>query len=95
MPADLLFREDLLRCWVIYKHPSDYPDHYVVRQWLCTEPPTPFQEAQLADTLEEARALLPPGLKNVGKGFEVDQVIEEVWMFPHEAGLLEIVSCEK
>lgn len=61
--------------WAIYDHPSDYPNHFVVRRW---EWMTPDEGCQLYDTLEDARAAIPPGLVCiVGNS---DPVIIETWI---------------
>jgi hypothetical protein len=49
----------VLIAWVIYDHPTDYPNHFVVRRW---EGSQPDQGCQLYETLEEAREAIPPGL---------------------------------
>jgi len=28
-------KEEVLVVYTIYKHPTDYPDHYVLKRWLC------------------------------------------------------------
>jgi len=67
--------------YTIYDHPSDYPDHFVVRRhtiypWRVS----PDNGCQLAPTLEDARALLPAGLYNLGRVAEDDPVIVETWI---------------
>lgn len=70
--------------YVIYKHPADYPDHYVVRAWRIEtgrEPLAGF--VKLADTLEEARQLVPIerlGLVRIERSPEDDPVIQETWL---------------
>jgi len=61
--------------WAIYDHPKDYPNHFVLRRWEWT---TPDEDCQLFDTLEEARAAVPPGLvRFVG---DSNPVIVETWI---------------
>jgi hypothetical protein len=52
-----------LSVFTIYKHPKDYPDKYVVRRSVAMSGVVLMDDkCQLADTLEEARKLIPPGL---------------------------------
>jgi hypothetical protein len=74
-----------LSLFAIYDRPKDYPDKYVVRRhrvllglkkaWTETD-----RDCSLADSLEEARLLLPPGLHNLGRTPEDDPAIAEVWV---------------
>ncbi|RYX80903.1 hypothetical protein EON83_26535 [bacterium] len=67
--------------YVIYDHPADYPNHYVVRQFYITkEGPHPAKAATLHDTLEAARATIPHGMKNLGRQPDDDPILSEVWM---------------
>jgi hypothetical protein len=67
--------------YAIYDHPSDYPDHFVVRVWRITDGRLdPAEECWLAKTLEDARALIPSGLYCLGRWPEDDPVIVEVWI---------------
>ena len=68
----LLTRE----CWAIYDHPSDFPDHWVVRRWVSGVPDA-VGRGYL--TLDAARASLPEGLENLGTEPGEDPVIAEVW----------------
>jgi hypothetical protein len=64
--------------YVIYRFPSDYPEHFVVRCWYG---PVPDQEPFcLAPTLEAARAALPPGLAHLARDPNDDPAIAEVWI---------------
>lgn len=47
--------------FVIYERPTDYPTRYVVRKWHTLNGlPHPSDYFTLHDTLEEARATVPP-----------------------------------
>jgi hypothetical protein len=73
----------VLDMWVIYEHPKDHPEHYVLRRWrLYRGQPdaTPDPEFLLCPTLELARAAVPPGTFNLGRSLEQDPVIKEVWV---------------
>lgn len=50
-----------LDTWTIYDHPTDFPEHWVVRAWRVEagREPRPGHTALLAETLEEARSLVP------------------------------------
>lgn len=75
--------ERVLPVIVIYRNPLDYPDKYVVRrQWaggggVLIEPGT----LAVVDTLEEARAVVPPEQDTcLGRDPEDDPAIFEVWV---------------
>lgn len=74
----------VLRVYVIYDHPRDYPDHFVLRAWdVAGSVPVPIPELQtrLAATLDEARGHLPPDwLVNIGRQPDDDVAILEVWI---------------
>jgi len=70
-----------LAFWVIYNKPSDYPNHFVVRrQRALPGEIVPEKLAQIAETLEEARKLIPPGLYCLGRFPDDDPVIVESWI---------------
>lgn len=67
-----------LICYAIYDHPKDYPDSFVVRRWVGQVPdviPT-----GVADTLEQARALIPRGLSRIPHQASEDPIIAETWI---------------
>jgi hypothetical protein len=67
--------------FVVYEHPKDYPGHFVVRRWAFG--PRGFQacqDAQLATTLEEARALVPGSYMRMPRAAGDDAVIVESWV---------------
>lgn len=71
--------------WTIYDHPKDYPNHFVVRKWTVFEDDThiwiePDKDCFLADTLENARSLVPRGFYPVGRMPGDDPAILEVWI---------------
>ncbi len=66
--------------YVIYEHPKDYPDGFVVRQWRIHEGEIQGAVvAQYAPTLEKARELVPEGFVNIGRFSNDDPAICEVW----------------
>lgn len=73
---------DALTFWVIYKHPTDAPDAYVLRaQWVADHATIISEEAWYARTPEELHTLLPMwALTRVGPYTEDDPAIFEVWM---------------
>ena len=73
--------------WVIYDHPRDYPDNFVVRLWeikpdgfseMCVKPS--LNNFHLVKTLDEARQLIPVGLHAIPRFANDDPVIVEVWV---------------
>jgi hypothetical protein len=70
----------VLRQFVIYDHPTDYPLGFVVREWLVTAQGPQPGEAWTATTLEDARTHIPDGSVNLGRTEQDDAKIAEVWM---------------
>lgn len=68
--------------YVIYDHPKDFPDKFVVRKWIIGSGVVTPQVGLFAqaDTLEEARDALPFGLNQMPVFENDDPVIAEVWM---------------
>lgn len=67
--------------WTIYEKPKDHPDHYVVRRFMVSAGIVMHDPVcQLADTLENARALLPAGLVNLGRSPQDQNSIIETWL---------------
>lgn len=72
--------DDLL-IWVIYQAPRDYPAAFVARCFLIQNGDTIATRSMFtADTLDEARALLPPGLTRFARDAGDDPVIVESWL---------------
>lgn len=70
-----------LSMWVIYDHPKDHPDAFVVRRWYIEEEVTmPDKTCLLADSLQEARELIPAGRYRIGRQANDDPVIVESWI---------------
>lgn len=68
------------RQYAIYDHPRDYPDHFVVREWLIFPGHTQPGDAWLAETIEEARTVLPSGTTQISGPDPKDPILIEVWM---------------
>lgn len=67
--------------WVIYKHPRDYPDKFVMRRWNITAGMMmATEEMATADTLSEIRKHVPPGLFRLARFEDDDPCIVEVWL---------------
>jgi hypothetical protein len=67
--------------WVIYDHPRDFPDKYVMRRWgVQAGQAVATDEMVLADTLEEIRRRVPPGLYRLERFKDDDPCIVEVWL---------------
>lgn len=74
--------ELVLTQYVVYDHPADYPDCFVVRAWEIRRgaiEPLPGRVVGVGDTLELARAHVPGGLANIGRQPHDDKTIVEVW----------------
>lgn len=66
----------MLELWTIYDHPLDFPDQFVARCFLGDQPTDRYLTA---DTLEELRRLLPPGLICFTRDPYDDPAIVETW----------------
>jgi len=69
--------------WVICKNPSDYPGKFTARLHIIdfdTKQSIPTKEMFVADTLDEARELIPQGLALIPRYPNDDPVIVETWI---------------
>jgi hypothetical protein len=67
--------------WVIYDHPRDYPDQFVLRRWDITGSIlVATDEMALAKTLPEIRAKIPRDLYCLERFADDDPCIVEVWL---------------
>lgn len=66
--------------WTVYKNPKDYPNNFVVRRWTFESGEPKGHECRLADTLEEARNLVPPLKTRLDRQTNDDPVIVENWL---------------
>lgn len=73
-----------LAMWTVYKHPSDYPDKYVARQFVVSggEGPTATHSIVIMDDLEALRDFLRSDLHltRLMRNEEDDPVIVETWL---------------
>lgn len=67
--------------YTIYDHPRDYPNHWVVRRFrIASGCFIPEQECQIADSLEQARRLIPSGLTRFERSPDDSPEVVETWM---------------
>lgn len=66
-----------IRMYVVYDHPSDYPNCFVVRLWKNGQPTLTHI---LAESLEQARKMIPNGLVRIPRHVSDDPVIVETWV---------------
>lgn len=68
--------------WVIYRHPSDYPDKYVARKWVMSAGKcVPTSEVKLADELAPLRLEMTRlGLIPFARWEDDERPIVETWM---------------
>ncbi len=72
-----------LSLWTIYDHPSDYPDHYVAREYLVTpDGPVRTDNIMLSADVERLREcfLAEMGLACLSRSPEDDPTIMEIWL---------------
>lgn len=73
--------DGVITFWVITRNPSDYPNKYVVRAQRVRGTVIHYDlDCTVHDTLEEARASVPPGCWRFTRAAEDDPVIVESWM---------------
>lgn len=74
--------EVLMSHWVIYRHPSDYPDKFVLRRHDIFPNATyaPSSEFYLADSLEEVRQYIPPDMTRMSRWPGDEPCIVETWI---------------
>jgi hypothetical protein len=68
--------------WVIYKHPKDHPDRYVLRATYITDAHNIMVDpmAWVHKDVEVLRRILPPGLVKIDRHPNDDPVILETWI---------------
>jgi hypothetical protein len=72
---------EFLHIWTVYDHPTDQPDCYVARLWIIGDGQIKSSNDMFtADTLDELRRLLPPGLNRLDRFDQDDPKIVEVWL---------------
>ena len=69
----------VITLYVVYEHPRDYPDEFVVRRWFVDRPELGEPFARGA-SLEAVRAALPRNLWNLGRHKNDDEAVVEVWI---------------
>lgn len=73
---------DTFPIWVVYDHPTDYPDHFVARAHrVGVDGQRPTSKLIAAPTLESIRtSMVNLGLTCVQRNEEDDPVIVECWL---------------
>lgn len=68
--------------WVIYRHPPDHPEKWVIRPWRLVprKQPQLMRLVWVFDTLEEARCVIPAGLALIPRNPLDDPAIYEIWI---------------
>lgn len=69
-----------LTIYTVYKHPTDYPNNYVVRSFEIKPNESIPKEVKLADTLESARGLIPSDCVLLARHPDDDSTIVESWL---------------
>lgn len=72
--------EDALPMWIVYDHPSDYPDGFIARlHMIARGGPIITDETLEGGTLEDVREQIPYGLTCMTRSEDDDPVIVETW----------------
>jgi hypothetical protein len=66
--------------FVVYDSPADFPGLFVVRRWEIRSGWVNACEARVANTLEAAREVVPPGMYRLPRFPDDDPKIVEVWL---------------
>jgi hypothetical protein len=70
-----------LEMWTVYHSPRDYRGQYVARKFVVDGPQyRPTTDVFTADSLDEIRTLLPPGLVRLPRDSCDDKNIVETWL---------------
>lgn len=69
-----------LLLWTVYESPRDFPGLFIIRPHEADPQYRPLMCHIEANSLDEARAMLPAGLTNIGKDKRDDPKIVEVWI---------------
>lgn len=68
-----------LMIWTVTANTTDYPNQVAARPHNTVEP-GPYASVLLGDTLEEVRAMLPPGLVRMERDPNDAPAIVEIWL---------------
>lgn len=74
----------VMTLWAIYASPRDYPGKYVVRRWILRRgtklPPLPEPDPAITDSLDQARASIPPGRQRLERTDDDVTSLVESWI---------------
>jgi len=73
---------ETISMYVIYDHPIDFPNKFVVRRWdIVPSVPAPIPNGNpiLTDTIEAARLKIPTGCVRIRPDEEDDPKVAEIW----------------
>ncbi len=74
---DVLADNIAMPAFIIYDHPQDFPECFVIRLWDLRRGPTNI--AMRAATLERARAAIPPGMISLPRSDQDKPSVVEIW----------------
>jgi hypothetical protein len=82
LPEQLPLPKDAVTFWVIYDHPRDFREGFVLRAQFAmrTGDAQVSPEAWYADDPDKLRAIIPPGLTRLMRCAGDDPVIMETWL---------------
>jgi hypothetical protein len=79
------YKRGWLPIWTVYDHPTDYPDRFVARMYVAgpidgNHGTAATTVVLFGNTLDEVRAMLPPGVVRMDRYPGDDPKIVETWM---------------
>jgi hypothetical protein len=74
-------QKPFMNMWTVYYDPRDYPGKYVVRRFdIFPGRAEPSAEHYVADTLDEIRQHVPPGMDCLMRSEQDEEQIVETWL---------------
>lgn len=70
----------MVSLWVIYDHPEDYPDNFVVREQKVSGNQISYSTPVIVASVDEARSAIPPGLFRLPRDPSYVLAIVETWI---------------
>ena len=66
--------------WAVYRNPNDYPEKWVLREWIIADGQLRPGEAWLGSSIEELRGWINPHARVIERASEDAACIIEAWV---------------